>query len=567
MLAPDKERLILFARATTDVMMDLDRSNKIIESTGKRKIDGLRAADLERHQFINLVHSADRLRVERALKQARDGKAVRDLSFRFKPAKNSFNAFANAFVAEEFPDKLFVSLRLVDPRTASAQGESGAGEIDAFFALVADRVKENHKDQIIFIDLIDGTDGDGSGEAESAKSNWDIREYLSGVAVTQNAVAQFTGSRYGVLAPADVSKKLIETGLRNILARTLDQSSIKLGISATPTETKGAKDDKSETEAAKRDVEGRALAFALKEIATAQDAITPEKLQKVLNDGAVKFAKRIQSAKSIITDKRFSLAYQPIVGVSDGTVHHHEALLRFKKADVSPFEFIKFCEGTGLIMDCDRVVTETVAHQIIALQSRGETRSVAINLSARSLNSPAFQTFLERFLQEVPGLRGKILFEITESSKLDNIEATNRFIQAIRRRDFPVCMDDFGAGEAAFTYLKGLEVDYVKIDGSYIKDARVAERDKAFLRAMARLCHDLGVRTIAEHVETDDDVSLVASCEIPLAQGYFFGKLELVSEEIAEDQDAAKKLSATATKANRATGNFGMSIAMQHQVR
>ena len=565
MLAREKERQLLFALATTDVMMDLDRNNKVIESTGKRKLDGLRPADFERHAFQNLVHVSDRLRVELALKQAREGKTIRDLQFRFKPAKAVFNVFSNMFVAESFPDRLFVSLRIVDPRNAKSDADVDS-EVDSFFALVADRVKENQSDQIIFIDLIDGSAGDGSGAAESARNDREIRDYLSTVAVTQNAVARFTDSRYGVLAPANVSRTLIETGLRNILARTLEQSEISLGISATPTESRTKTDDASSAET-QRDVQARALAFALKEIATAQDTITPEKLQRVLQDGAVKFAKRIQSAKSIIADRRFTIAYQPIVSVPDGTVHHFEALLRFRNADVSPFEFIKFCEGTGLIMECDRVVIESVAQQVLAFESRGEARSAAINLSARSLNSPAFQTFLERFLQEVPGLRGNILFEITESSRIDNLEATNRFIQAIRRRDFPVCMDDFGAGEAAFTYLKALEVDYVKIDGSFIRDARATDRDQAFLRAMARLCHDLGVRTIAEHVETADDANIVQSCEIPYAQGYLFGKPELITDDIASDQDAAKKMKAKTNKANRTTGSFALSVAIQHQVR
>ena len=149
---------------------------------------------------------------------------------------------------------------------------------------------------------------------------------------------------------------------------------------------------------------------------------------------------------------------------------------------------------------------------------------VAVNLSGNSIGSPAFVRALQELLAKHEELRDKILFEITESAKIADLEAVNRSVQSLRQAGHKVCLDDFGAGAAAFQYLRALDVDVVKIDGAYVRDALSTGKGRAFLKAMAGLCNDLGIATVAEMVEEEDCLGFLRQCGIAFGQGYLFGR-------------------------------------------
>ena len=117
-----------------------------------------------------------------------------------------------------------------------------------------------------------------------------------------------------------------------------------------------------------------------------------------------------------------------------------------------------------------------------------------------------------------------LLFEVTESAKIGNLLEVNRVIQELRRAGHSVCLDDFGAGEAAFQYLGALEVDIVKLDGAYIHKALISRRGKAVLKAMASMCGELGITAVAEMIETKEHLDLVRDCGIGFGQGYYLGQ-------------------------------------------
>jgi EAL domain-containing protein (putative c-di-GMP-specific phosphodiesterase class I) len=164
------------------------------------------------------------------------------------------------------------------------------------------------------------------------------------------------------------------------------------------------------------------------------------------------------------------------------------------------------------------------------MSERGEEAArwhrIAINLSGRSLGNVAFVAALHDLLKSYPAQRSRLAFEITESARIGDLELTNRFIQSLRAEGHKVCLDDFGAGAAAFQYLRALEVDIVKIDGQYLRGAVEGGKSRAFLKAMAGLCRDLKIETIAEMVEDRRYLPVIEDCGIRYAQGYLFGKPE-----------------------------------------
>ncbi len=111
--------------------------------------------------------------------------------------------------------------------------------------------------------------------------------------------------------------------------------------------------------------------------------------------------------------------------------------------------------------------------------------------------------------------------------RIKDLQATNTVLQVLRADGHKICLDDFGAGAASFPYIQALEVDYVKIDGAYVKRMETHPRDRAILKAMVGLCRDLGVGTVAEMVETESQAKALVDLGVDYAQGYLFGRPSL----------------------------------------
>jgi EAL domain-containing protein (putative c-di-GMP-specific phosphodiesterase class I) len=216
----------------------------------------------------------------------------------------------------------------------------------------------------------------------------------------------------------------------------------------------------------------------------------------------------------------FQLAYQPVVNLADGSLHHFEALARFE-TDASPADTIRLAEELNMIADFDLAVVSTV---LSALEAEPATCRVAVNLSARSLALPRFLSAFDALIVSRHALRPRLLLEITETQAIENLEVANGVIQRLRSQGHVVCLDDFGAGAASLDYLRRLDIDIVKVDGRYIQALRRGSRDAVLLKHIVALCSDLGIVTIAEMVETRDTAELVHDLGVALGQGWHFAK-------------------------------------------
>ncbi|MBF0270087.1 MAG: sensor domain-containing phosphodiesterase [Alphaproteobacteria bacterium] len=234
----------------------------------------------------------------------------------------------------------------------------------------------------------------------------------------------------------------------------------------------------------------------------------------------------VNGFKRVVAEGKFFVALQPIIDIKNGDVHHYEALCRFNTAvpGESPYRYITFAEETGLIHDFDLAMAKKVVDWLSKMPRNNDKYRVAVNISGFSIGVPQYVEALHKLIKENPWTQGKLMFEITESSRMSDLEAANSFIQALRKKGHHVCLDDFGAGAASFQYLSALEVDVVKIDGSAVKNAQKAPKGRAFLSALTELCTRLGVETIAEMIDTPETLSFVRDCRCDYVQGFLFGK-------------------------------------------
>lgn len=235
---------------------------------------------------------------------------------------------------------------------------------------------------------------------------------------------------------------------------------------------------------------------------------------------------KVEFFRTMINSQSFVFVFQPIVDLKKWDIHHYEALSRIRRDDhyILPATLIRFAEDVGVVSEMDMVVCQKA---IATLKDGGNlpgTARLAINLSGRSLDNPRFIQELIDLLARNQHLLDRLLFEVTESSVIRNLHQANAVLQKLRRFGCMVCLDDFGAGSSAFHYLRALNIDFVKIDGSYIRDGYHSRYGKPFVRAIAGLCRELGIRTIGEMVEDELSIRLLQESQVDFGQGHFFAR-------------------------------------------
>lgn len=230
-----------------------------------------------------------------------------------------------------------------------------------------------------------------------------------------------------------------------------------------------------------------------------------------------------------LRDNDLFLLFQPVVRLHDGDVSHYEVLLRMRNDEgqtITPDKFIPAAERMGLIYAIDYWVIEQAIEFLSHLPDALSSVSLAINLSGAAFQYPDLLEIIEHKLSATGLDASRLTFEITETSAVENFEKTRDMINKIRRLGCKFALDDFGAGFCSFNYLKTFPVDYVKIDGQFIRNLTRDETDQILVKSMVEIAAKLGKQTIAEFVESPLTVRKLQEIGVSHGQGYVFGKPE-----------------------------------------
>jgi diguanylate cyclase (GGDEF)-like protein len=238
----------------------------------------------------------------------------------------------------------------------------------------------------------------------------------------------------------------------------------------------------------------------------------------------------LQQLQVALKDGRFELHGQPIVPVDPATTSGPglEVLLRLRDESgvmVAPSEFMRAAERYRLMPHVDRWVVQTA----LAALGRGAVRvppgrSLCINLSGQTLGDAAFLEFVVDCLDRTAVAPDRICFEVTENSVITNIEHARRFIGVLHGMGCQFALDDFGRGLSSFANLKNLQLDYLKIDGYFIRNLASDTVNQAMVTAMIKLARSLNFRVIAEHVEDMSALEAARRMGVDFMQGYQVGR-------------------------------------------
>jgi EAL domain-containing protein (putative c-di-GMP-specific phosphodiesterase class I) len=227
-----------------------------------------------------------------------------------------------------------------------------------------------------------------------------------------------------------------------------------------------------------------------------------------------------------LEEDRFEPWFQPILDLGDQQIHHYEALARMREDGniVLPGAFIPTAETLGLIDAIDRTITQKTIHYQARLKQQSHDLSFAINISAKHLGSEELLDFLRTTIEESGADPSRLVFEITETAAIRDLEQAITFIKALKTLGCRFALDDFGVGFTSFIYLREMNVDFIKIDGAFIRRLHEHRDDQGIVKAIITVARDMRVKTVAEFVEQEETLHLLKKFEVDYAQGFFIGK-------------------------------------------
>jgi diguanylate cyclase (GGDEF)-like protein/PAS domain S-box-containing protein len=369
---------------------------------------------------------------------------------------------------------------------------------------------------------------DTSGHLAGDSMLREVAKLLREAVRDSDTVARLGGDEFGMLlvgCPLDKARQISDDVCRSIATYRfvwhdrvfnigVSIGLIEIGREAGSVEQLLAAAD-SACYVAKKEGAGRVSVYSARDEALARST------------GDIEWLQKLQSA---IKEERFALYYQPIVSAygNDTDGPSMEVLLRMLDetgAEIAPLEFVGAAERYRLMSSVDRWVVQTT---LVALSRNAfqlaRDRSVAINISAQTLADPLFLEFVVECLDRTGVAPDQVCFELSESAVIGNMDHARRFVGVLHGMGCKFTIDDFGSGVASFSSLKNLPLDYLKLDGSFMRNLAKDSVSQTMVTAMIKLARTLNFKIIAEQVEDSAALDLARKMGVDFVQGFVIAR-------------------------------------------
>jgi len=516
----ERDELVAAAFAASDLLVEIEDDGTIAFIAGAVERIGASAVHSPVSlPFYDLFDPADRQAVRDHVAELGAGRAVPPLLVRLRRGAVQTMLFGGCRMPQARTILFLGVADQVIPRASSlnliAETERGLMSRPVFTALAMRRLPEDIASglKLAFIEV----GGFASlTEHVPAAMTWGLatavarQVRLSGTLI--EAVGDLGRGRYGVLYRGEIRLAELERAVASLVHAAAPGAPGPRILAAT-------------LDPGRDGIYGRRVARVLR-YALERFAIGGERTESFAEAGALErlipdTLSRVDTLERVIAAGDFDLAYQPVVDLTDRGVRHAEALVRFPDG-TTPLAAVAAAEAAGMIGDFDLAICARAIEHLHA--SVPEVPAVAVNLSGRSLEARGFAERLSALLDTCRVPPRRLMFELTETAILGEVESVNRVVQDLRQRGHRFCLDDLGSGANSFHFLRSIPVDFVKIDGAFGRDALRNERDRSFLRYVSGFCRENAILAIAEMIETEADAVSYREIGIDYGQGYLFGR-------------------------------------------
>jgi diguanylate cyclase (GGDEF)-like protein len=230
--------------------------------------------------------------------------------------------------------------------------------------------------------------------------------------------------------------------------------------------------------------------------------------------------------RNALREDRIEAFLQPIVELKSNTVMAYEVLVRIRDGEtiIPAGDFVEVAEELGMAQELDREVFRKGLAHYAKIAAKNPQARMFFNLFPRSFNDIEWVRGIPDLVRAAGVPCDKIVLEITEREALPNLTQVRAVIEELRASKIAVALDDFGSGFSSFLYLKYLSIDYVKIEGSFVRQIVADERDRVMVAHINGMAHEFGLKTVAEFVEDEMTAKMLAEMGVDYAQGYYFGR-------------------------------------------
>jgi EAL domain-containing protein (putative c-di-GMP-specific phosphodiesterase class I) len=525
-LRQERDRFVGLAFAHGDLLLELDADGRIQWADGAfRSMVGRTPDTLTGQPFASIVAPSDIILMKSALHRLSVGQRRRDMPLTLEHADGSPIATLVSINRSALEERTVYFLSVtIAPQTkqkAPARNRvSGLVEAAEFSRTAAEAVRraraEGGSACLTLLEICETAELQrllGSERAESLIG--EIGAQLKLHAMDFDSAAHIGDGKFGV-AHLDNDGEAIAAAIAAVGRNyNLDKTDLNITDHSIPMQDAAIADE---------DVEG-ILAYVVERFSRdgsaglTEGATAADYLRKM----TAETLSRVVSMRDLIHEHKISLHFQPIVHLGNREPHHYEVLLRFADGR-SPFDDVKFAEEINIIHELDLAVTQGAIGRIAQAARSDEKLSLAVNMSARSLLNDTFLGMFEDLAQRMGPRRSQLIVEITESAKLEDLPKAARAVDRLRSGGHAVCLDDFGAGASSLPYLQQLMVDFVKIDGVYIRSIVESLRERAIVQGVLTTCRCLGIKTVAEMIEKEDQHKCLADLGVDLGQGWLYGR-------------------------------------------
>jgi len=451
-----------------------------------------------------------------------------NLTVEFKPAAHReiseiVQALETTATALGERDARLLRLANHDPLTGLFNRRRFSEELDRELRMAS---RARSRGALFFVDLdqfkyINDTCGHPAGDRLIKK----VADRLTRSVGDKGTVARFGGDEFAILAPG-VSKReaaeMAEAILEDMrqLSHVEDESVFHVHCSVGMTMIKGG-------EATHDDLIAQADIACREAKARGRNRAEFYKVSRRETDQMAADVGWMRKLREAIDGDAFLMRFQPVVHIESGETSHHEVLVRLRMDDgqiIGPDMFLPAAIRFGLMAEIDAWMVDHAIEAYAHYSQDEPDLRFAINLSSNAFETENLSTYVASCLEKYDVQPSRLMFEITESLAVRHLSHVEKQIATLRELGCEVALDDFGKGYSSLGYLQQLSVDYIKIDGSFIRNLVKNPVDQKMVRLIAEIGREAGMKTIAEYVQSAPAFSMLAELGVDYAQGFYVGK-------------------------------------------